>query len=154
MFVVVFEDIQSIPTKRPYQIQTGKQHRVLRQKQHFRKGDLDRNKVRKRLKNISKPGLETRVGKTCIRNQFSFHFGLKNHPKWSPEASKNKLRKEPKKKSKKITTLPFYGHFWGGAGGAGDTHFASIFHPSAALGTKMAPRAPPGAPRAHQGLDF
>ena len=45
-------------------------------------------------------------------------------------------------------TLPFYDHFWGGSGGAGDTHFSSIFQPSAALVTKMAARAPPGAPRA------
>ena len=77
---VGFEDIQSIPAKRPYQNHTGK-HRVLHQKQHFRKNDIDTNKARKMLKTMSKTGLETRRGKTFTRDQFSFHFGLKNHPK-------------------------------------------------------------------------
>ena len=71
-----------------------------------------------------------------------------------PGPSKNMPGNGLKKRSKKMRTLPFYGHFWGGSGGAGDTHFSSIFQPSAALGTKMAPGAPPGAPRAHPGLDF
>ena len=71
-----------------------------------------------------------------------------------PGPSKNRPGNGLKKRSKKMRTLPFYGHFWGGSGGAGDTHFSSIFQPSAALGTKMAPGAPPGAPRGHPGLVF
>ena len=42
----------------------------------------------------------------------------------------------------------------GGAGGARDRHFGSIFQPSAALGTKMVPGDLPGPPRAYPGLKF
>ena len=43
VFDVGFEDFRSIPAKRPYQKHTGK-HRVLHQKQHLRKTDIDTNK--------------------------------------------------------------------------------------------------------------
>ena len=42
----------------------------------------------------------------------------------------------------------------GGAGDAMDAHFGSIFQPSAALGTKMAPGGHPGPPWAYPGFKF
>ena len=72
-----------------------------------------------------------------------------------PEASrKHALKRTYKKVATKIVKSSLFGPFWEGAGGAMDPHFASFFQPSAALGTKMAPGALLGAPRAHPGLDF
>ena len=66
---------------------------------------------------------------------------------------KNMLRKAHNKKQKNDDFAILWS-FWGGSGGAGDTHFALFFQPSAALGTKIVPGALPGAPRAHPGIDF
>ena len=125
---------------------------VLHQKQHLRKIDSDKTKTKKTIKKRIKNRHGNKTPKRHHAGPIFLLFWTQKSPKMKSRAlQKTSFEKHLKKRATKITTLPFQGHFWGGSGGAGDTHFSSYFQPSTALGTKMAPRAPtppgPAGPR-------
>ena len=74
-----------------------------------------------------------------------------------PGPSKNRPGNGLKKRSKKMRTLPFYGHFGGGLGEPGTLIFPPFFSHRQLWGPKWLPglpREPPGAIRASFFYDF